>query len=145
MERDGWLRRIERDAVIVCAGAAVMALVGRRGDPGLAIGVVAGGVLAWISYRAIKRGVDAMVEVMAPPSSDAWGYARRAQRRPKSAWALVTFAGRYALLAFFAYAMIARLRVHPLGLLIGASSMVAAVAIEAIRTVAGSGESQGQS
>ena len=42
-------------------------------------------------------------------------------------------AGRYALLGFLAYVMIARLRLPPLGLLAGASSIVAAVAVEAVR------------
>jgi hypothetical protein len=40
---------------------------------------------------------------------------------------------RYALLALLAYVMIARLRLHPLGLLAGASSVVAAAAVEAFR------------
>jgi len=44
-------------------------------------------------------------------------------------------AGRYALLAFLAYVMIARLRLHPLGLLAGASSIVAAVTVEAVRVL----------
>jgi len=43
--------------------------------------------------------------------------------------------GRYALLALLAYVMIARLRLHPLGLLAGASSVVAAAAIEAGRQI----------
>jgi hypothetical protein len=41
--------------------------------------------------------------------------------------------GRYALLALLAYVMIARLRLHPLGLLAGASSVVAAAGVEALR------------
>ena len=38
---------------------------------------------------------------------------------------------RYALLALAGYIMIARLRLHPIGLLAGASSIVAAVTVEA--------------
>jgi hypothetical protein len=45
----------------------------------------------------------------------------------------VRIAIRYALLAFLAYVMISRLRLHPLGLLAGASSVVAAVSVEAVR------------
>jgi hypothetical protein len=41
--------------------------------------------------------------------------------------------GRYALLGFLAYVMIARLRLPPLGLIAGASSVVAAATIEAVR------------
>jgi len=45
------------------------------------------------------------------------------------------FVLRYALLGLLAYVMIARLRLNPVGLLLGASSMVAAAAIEAMRAV----------
>jgi hypothetical protein len=41
----------------------------------------------------------------------------------------------YALLAVLAYVMIARLRLHPIGLLIGASSLVASAALEAGRVL----------
>ena len=40
---------------------------------------------------------------------------------------------RYALLAGMAYVMIARLRLPPMALLIGASVMVAAAALELVR------------
>jgi hypothetical protein len=40
---------------------------------------------------------------------------------------------RYALLGFLAYVMIARLRLHPIGLLVGASSVPAAAFVEAVR------------
>ena len=46
---------------------------------------------------------------------------------------LVKVGLRYALLALLAYVMIARLRLHPVGLLAGVSSVVAAVSIEALR------------
>jgi hypothetical protein len=42
---------------------------------------------------------------------------------------------RYALLGLLAYVMIARLRLHPWGLLAGASSVVAGVSLEAVRLV----------
>ena len=58
-----------------------------------------------------------------------------ARPRPKFAWILVKLALRYALLALLAYVMIARLRLHPLGLMAGASSVVAAVSIEAVRVL----------
>jgi hypothetical protein len=45
----------------------------------------------------------------------------------------VKVAGRYALLGFLAYVMIARLRLPPLGLIAGASSVVAAIGLEAVR------------
>lgn len=52
---------------------------------------------------------------------------------PSKVALLLRLAGRYALLALMAYGMIARLRLHPIGLLIGMSSLVVAVSLEAIR------------
>ena len=48
---------------------------------------------------------------------------------------IVKLALRYALLGLLAYVMIARLRLHPWGLLAGASSVVAGVSLEALRLV----------
>ena len=73
-----------------------------------------GGVLIATSFLSIRGGVD---DIAAP---------RRAGR------AILKLAGRYALLGFLAYVMIARLRLPPLGLIAGASSIVAAVVIEAV-------------
>ena len=47
----------------------------------------------------------------------------------------VKLAGRYGLLALGAYVMIVRLRLHAIGVLIGASSLVAAASFEAVRTL----------
>ena len=79
------------------------------------VAVAGGGVLIATSFLSIRGGVDDVAT------------GRRAGR------ALLKLAGRYALLAFLAYVMIARLRLHPLGLLAGASSVVAAAAVEAFR------------
>jgi hypothetical protein len=121
-EADPVLRRLERDAARVCFAAAVIALVIGRGNPNLALGTLGGGALVGLSYWSIKSSVDAI-----------------AQRGPAEAgrrvWTLVKLTGRYALLGFLAYVMIARLRLHPIGLLTGASSVVAAAALEAARTL----------
>lgn len=61
------------------------------------------------------------------------------RRRTAAASALVRLAGRYALLAFLAYVMIARFRLHPIGLLIGVSSLPFAASVEAVRAVRGPG------
>ena len=45
---------------------------------------------------------------------------------------LLKATGRYALLAFLAYVMIARLRLPPLGLVLGASSFAVAALVELI-------------
>ena len=56
-----------------------------------------------------------------------------APSRRAVAQSLVKLVLRYALLAFLAYVMIARLRLHPIGLLAGASSVAAAASVEAVR------------
>jgi hypothetical protein len=123
---DALLRRIEITAAVVCLGFACVALILARGRPGPAIAVLAGGALVAVSYYTIKSAADVVVAAMA--GGDA---ATRARRRV--VWTVVRIATRYALLAFLAYVMISRLRLHPLGLLAGASSVVAAVSVEAVR------------
>jgi hypothetical protein len=78
------------------------------------VAVLGGGVLIGISFVSIRSGLEDFA----------------AGRRPR--WAAFKIAGRYALLGFLAYVMIARLRLPPLGLIAGASSIVAAVVIEAV-------------
>jgi hypothetical protein len=128
VDADASLRRIERTAVAVCTVMAVAALVIARGRPGPAVAVVGGGLLVGLSYHLVKGGAGAFVDALAgAPGS-------RPSRR-RMAWTVATVALRYALLAFLAYVMIARLRLHPLGLLAGASSVVAAVSLEAVRVL----------
>lgn len=125
-ESDPLLRRLERNAVLACGLMAVAALVWRRGDPGLAWAVAAGGLLAWASYRGIKGGIDAGL-AGAGMSASGVGWTRE--------WALVKFFTRYAIVALAAYIGMVRLRLHPVGLVMGASSFVAAAIVEAIRSV----------
>jgi hypothetical protein len=107
------LARLGRNALVSCALMAVAALA-ITGDWLAVLAVLGGGLLAATSYISIRGGVDDIA-------------ARRAGR------ALLKIAGRYALLAFLAYVMIARLRLPPLGLIAGASSVVAAATVEAVR------------
>lgn len=103
----------------------MVALIVSRSHLRAALAVLGGGVIAGGSYVAIQSGVTAFVDQMitsnAPP------------RRPALHWTVLKLTVRYALLGFGAYVMIARLRLPPLGLLAGASSIVAAVAVEAVR------------
>ena len=127
MEPDALLRRLERTAIVLCGAMAVAALIVPHGSARLAAAVLAGGFLAAVSYGSIKAGVTSVLDAM----PGAHGAARRAPR-----WRIgLQLAGRYALLALLAYVMIARLRLHPLGLLAGASSIVAAVTVEAVRVL----------
>lgn len=129
-ERDPRLRRLERTAIAWCAVMTIAALLWRQGRLDVALGVLGGGLLVGGSYWAIKSSVDRLTAVFARGAEDA---AQRNRARPRLGFALAVFALRYALLGLFAYVMIARLRLHPIGLLLGASSVVAAAAIEAMR------------
>ena len=125
---DPVLRRVERTAIVACVVMAVAALALTRGRPGAALSVLAGGLLMAVSYVSMKSTVGSAAGLLAPRAAT-----DGAPRRPRIAWIALKMAGRYALLALLAYVMIARLRLHPLGLLAGVSSVVAAASIEAIR------------
>jgi hypothetical protein len=115
-DRDPFVRGLERDAVIACGCCAVAALgLGTEG-PRASLGVRGGGLLAAISYRSIKGAVDA---------------AAAPERRPA---ALVKFVTRHAILAVAAYVMLVRFRLHPIGILVGASSLVLAAAAAMARS-----------
>jgi hypothetical protein len=142
-ERDPALRRFERAAGIACLvlAAAGFAVSGWR--PDMPVGIVAGGLLMALSYRAIKGGVDVVMGRAAgppagaapgPTTGDASGEAGATARpaRGRQAVAAVKFFTRYALLAVGAYVMLTCFRVHPAGLVVGAlSPFLAAVTLAA--------------
>ena len=113
------LRRIERRAMLSCAIMALGAWAIARGRVDAPLGVLGGGALVWISYRGIKSGVDALGD--------------RTMSRVRVAVGLVKFFTRYGILAVAAYVIMARLRMPPLAVFGGASSLVVAVMIEAFR------------
>jgi len=121
---DPLIRRIQRDAVIWCGLATAAALAVRSDSPAIAAGVAGGGLLALVSLFAIRSSVDALIGRLTgtTPARAAAGIG-------------VKLAGRYLVLGLAAYVMIARLRLHPVGLLIGASSLVAGASIEAVRSL----------
>lgn len=118
-ESDPLLRRVERNGILACAGMAVIAWALARGDVNAPAGVFGGGLLAWISYRGIKGGIDVLTGPDREGVSVAIG--------------LVKFFTRYAILAVAAYVIMARFRMPPVAVVAGASSLVVAVAIEALR------------
>lgn len=105
------------------AAMAFGALVWSPQRPQLALGVLGGGALVGLSMWAISGVVNGLMM-----RSEA-GAIRPVSR----AFPLVKFFTRHAILAFVAYGMMARLQLHPVGLLIGVSSMVMAAAAEALR------------
>jgi hypothetical protein len=116
------LRRVERDGMIACGVMAAAAWAMARGAVAAPFGVLGGGALAWMSYRGIKGGIDAVTRV------GGWTARRRA-------FGLVKFFTRYAILAVAAYVIMARLRLPPVAVFAGASSLVIAVMVEALRGV----------
>ncbi len=115
------LRRIERTAVGITGLAIVAAWTIPGGGARMAAGVAGGALLAGASYWAIKRGVTGLADAMLVRGA------------PRSPYGMAVFLLRYALLAGLAYVMIVRLRMHPIGLLVGASVIPLAAMVEAIR------------
>lgn len=132
---DPSLRRFERDAAIACGVMTVVALVVSRGKPDAAAGVVGGFALVALSYSALKGAVN-VVAGLAGRSPSADGGAGAAPPLPagKRLSLAVKFFTRYALLAVGAYAMLACLRVHPVGLLAGATTPFVAAVVQAVRS-----------
>ena len=126
-EADAFLRRFERTSVLACFVVALGGVAVSGGDWWVGVAVVGGGALAAISYAGVKAGVDAAAS-------------------GRRAWPLVKFFTRYAILALSAYVMLVRLRLHPVGVVAGASSPVVAAmvaAARALRSVSRSGHQQG--
>ena len=128
MERDPTLRGVERNALVIGALMTVAACF-LRPWPDLALGVVGGGLLVGFSYWSLKSGVSAMAAVLSTSGAEA------VRPRVNMRRELAKLVLRYALLALLAYVMIARLRLHPWGLLAGASSVVAGVSLQALLLV----------
>ncbi|MGE0592907.1 MAG: hypothetical protein AB7G23_08100 [Vicinamibacterales bacterium] len=112
------LRRIERRALVIWALIVAAAAVSGAGWSGVS-GAAGGGLLVAVSHRGVRSVVDALVA--------------GAGQGPGAGWHLVKFITRYGILAFIAWAMMVRLRAHPLWLFGGASSLVVSVALESVR------------
>jgi hypothetical protein len=126
-ERDPVLYRVERNGVIACAVMAAIGWAVARGRVDVPLGVAGGDLLVVISYRGIKGGIDALVGAAGEPAES------RGKLRTKAAIGLVKFFTRYAILAVAAYVIMARLRLPPIAVFAGASSLVVAVTVEALR------------
>jgi hypothetical protein len=125
---DDFLRRIERTAIAVCLAMSVISVV-ITGRLGAAVAVLAGGLLIGVSYWTIGLGVHALL----PSTSERTSGTDASPSRVNPRWTFARVFLRYALLGLLAYVMIGRLRLHAIGLLAGASSVVVAVSIEAGR------------
>ena len=121
MQPDPLVQRVGRLAVAICLAAA--ALAWWRFGAAAAVAVLGGGLLIGISFYTLGSGVSALVAAAAGGAA----------ARGLVLQSVVKLVLRYALLGFLAYVMIARLRLHPIGLLVGASSVPAAASVEAVR------------
>jgi hypothetical protein len=115
---------VARDAVVFCLAAAALALAWKGSSA--AASVLGGGLLIGVSFHALGSGVASIARAASGGSP----------AKTILVQALVQLVFRYALLGFLAYVMIARLRLHPIGLLVGASSVTAAACVEAARSLA---------
>ena len=123
MSASDFLPRLERHSLFAIAGLTLIAFVFKPSQPRIALGVVGGGVLAGLSYWGLRALADAVVR----PRDFA-------EKRPSfRAFALVKFFTRHAILALAAYGMMARLELHPIGMLIGVSAPGVTAAVEALR------------
>ena len=116
------IARVARDTAVVCAVLIAVAALWKR-DFATPAGVAAGGLLIALSFWAIQGAVDALIR-------------RRSEGeggRKKARFQLVKFFTRHVMLALAAYVMIVRLRVDPVAMLVGVSSLGAAAAVEAVR------------
>ena len=133
------LRRLERGAIVwtLLAMGAVLVIAPSRTD--VLLGVAGGGLLSIVSYYAIRGSVDAFLRTAARPAVAAGGGppadTDAPAPRPRAAGVALKLAGRYALLALLAYVMIARLRLHPLGLMLGMTALAASATAEAVRSL----------
>ena len=123
-QRSELLHRFEADLWISCFVLSAIALLVPAGGSQLGLSVLGGGALVWASYRTLKGSVDAAIT------------------RSRPGWTLVKVFTRYGMLALGAYVMLARLRLHPVGVVIGASSLVLAAAAAAVRSLWSSGPVQ---
>lgn len=105
-----------RDTVLVSAGLAAVAWAGWPSRPRLMLGVVGGGLLMAVAVWALGG-------LVAGPGG---GGGRRGA-------GFVRFFARHAILALLAYGMMVRLHLDPIGMLVGVSSVVVAVAATAAR------------
>jgi hypothetical protein len=129
VESNAFLRRLESTSVVACLAMAGLAIAFTSGRTASGLAVLGGGVLIAFSYWTIGCGIGALGGFFSASRATSDRTAL-----PRSVvWTMAKVVGRHALLALLAYVMIARLRLHPLGLLAGASSVVVAASVEAFR------------
>ena len=127
------VERIARATAISCVVIAVLFAAWKRDLAG-PLGVLGGGLLIGISFWAIRGSVDTLIGARASGPRPVGEGAREGETGRKStAFTLVKFFTRHAIVALAAYGMMVRLRLDAMGLLAGVSSLGVGVAVEALR------------
>jgi hypothetical protein len=116
------IARLARTTAAVCVVMAIVFAIWKR-TLAAPLGVLGGGLLIAISFWAIRGLVDGLIALRSP--SESGGKSAR--------FTLVKFFTRHAIVALAAYGMMVRLRVDPVGLLAGVSSLGVATAVEVLR------------
>jgi hypothetical protein len=112
-----------RDVAASSVAMAALALVWAPARPRLALGVVGGGVLAVLAVWAIRGAVHQATMV-----------GESGEIRPNSRlFQLVKFFTRHVILGLAAYGMMLRLRLDPVGMLMGVSALWVATIVELVR------------
>lgn len=145
---DRWLRRLERDTLIVGAVMTAAAVALWPDRPARAAGVVGGVALIALSYTAIVAGVSGLwagaaagpspvenTPEIAGPEPDAAPPAEAVPARRAAPRGFVKFFTRHAILAVGAYVMIARFEFDPMAMLAGVTAPALAATVEVVRTV----------
>lgn len=114
------LERVVRRAAVICVVLAGAALLLKPGQPRVALGILAGGLLIGLSIWGISGLAEALI---VQPVSSGGGRASRPR-------ALVKFFTRHAIVALAGYVLLVRLRLDPVGMLIGVTTIVLASAGE---------------
>lgn len=143
-----FLRRLERDTLIVGGVMTAVAVALWPNQPQRAAGVVGGVALIALSYKAIVAGVsglwaerpDHALRVENRPDivnaeAGAEVSAEALPVRPPAPRGFVKFFTRHAILAVGAYVMIARFEFDPMAMLAGVTAPAIAATVEVVRTV----------
>lgn len=123
-------RRIERLTLVIGAAAALYS--GWRWSWAHAVGILAGTALAWINYRWLKQGLDALAKLSTAQEGP------EKVRVPKRVYA--KFIGRYALIIVVVCVIFLGSLLPPISVLGGLFALVAAALLgilyELVRGVA---------
>ena len=115
------IARVARRSAAICGVVAVL-YAGWMRSAWAALSVVGGGLLIAFSWWAIAGAVDGLILRSASETAE----------KP-ARFQLVKFFTRHAIVALAAYGMMVRLRLDPIGLLAGVSSLGIARVVEAVR------------